>query len=148
MGKEISWEEERMNLSQSAETGTQTSVMREGEKNSKCETEKQWNNCWRGETGWGRRNHGDDNKVKKFIKTTFIKNFFSSKTTFIKKPLSSKNHFHQKPLSSKNHFHQKPLSSKTTFIKNHFHQKPTSSKTNFIRDHFLSEGPTTRAKTM
>ena len=72
----------------------------------------------------------------KFIKTTFIKKFFSSKSTFIK------NHFHQNatfikiPLSSKYHFHQKPLSSKSTFIKNHFHQKPFSSKTNFIRDHF------------
>ena len=62
MGKQIPWEEERMNLSQSTETGIQTSVTREGEKNSKCETEKQWNNCWRGETSWGRRNHGDDNK--------------------------------------------------------------------------------------
>ena len=77
----------------------------------------------------------------KFIKTTFIKKFFSSKSTFIKnhfhqKPLSSKTTFIKKPISSKNHFHQKPLSSKTTFIKNHFHQKPISSKTNFIRDHF------------
>ena len=54
----------------------------------------------------------------KFIKTTFIKNFCSSKSTFVK-----------------NHFHQKPLSSKTNFIKNQFHQKPISS------EHFLSEGP-------
>ena len=78
------------------------------------------------------------------------------------------NHFHQKKFFIKNHLHQKPLTSKTTyiknhshqttFIKNHFHQKPLSSKTNFIKnqfhqkpissEHFLSEGPTTRAKTI
>ena len=74
----------------------------------------------------------------KFIKTTFIKKFFSSKSTFIKnhfhqKPLSSKTNFIKMPLSSKCHFHQTPLSSKTIFIKNQFHQKPISSKTNFIR---------------
>ena len=60
MGKEIPWEEVRMNLSQSTETGTQTNVTREGEENSKRETEEQWNNCWRCETSWGRS--GDDNK--------------------------------------------------------------------------------------
>ena len=104
----------------------------------------------------------------KFIKTTFIKKKFSSKSTFIKnhfhqKPLSSKTTFIKMPLSSKttfikNHFHQKPFSSKTNFIKNQFHQRPLSSKTIFIKnqfhqkpissEHFLSEGPTTRAKTM
>ena len=69
-------------------------------------------------------------------KTTFITNQFHQKTTFIKMPLSSKTIF------IKNHFHQRPLSSKTIFIKNQFHQKPISL------EHFLSEGPTTRAKTM
>ena len=74
----------------------------------------------------------------KFIKSTFIKKFFSSKSTFIK------NHFHQKPLSSKttfikNHFHQKPISSKTNFIRDHFHQKPISSKTNFIKKQLSSK---------